>query len=32
MDEDNELIFQKSFELMQEKMSQAAEQESDKYQ
>ena len=32
MDEDNELIFQKSFELMQEKMSRAAEQESDKYQ
>ncbi len=32
MDKDNELIYQKSFDLMQEKLSQAAEQEANKFQ
>ena len=32
IDKDNELIYQKSFDLMQEKLSQAAEKEADKFQ
>ena len=32
IDKDNEIIYQKSFDLMQEKLSQAAEKEADKFQ